>query len=150
MTELSSSTITKVDKKSLDNLKKDIKQNGATIILYHWNNCGHCRTFMPIWDRLKSMFRNSYNFHDIEFSKMQEAPAVFGKIHSFPTIRMYLTDGKINYEGSRDLNVISNYIKSNIPERKVSSQPKSEIKPKSEVKGKKIVKAKKEVKPKKK
>ena len=125
MTEKSSSTIEKVDKKSLDNLKSNIKKRGATIILYHWNNCGHCHRFMPIWDELKSMLKNAYNFHDIEYSKMQEAPAAFGNIQSFPTIRMYLTNGKINYEGNRDINSLSSFIKSNVPDLKSSSYSKA-------------------------
>ena len=128
MAEKTSSTIEKVDKKSLDKLQSNIKKNGATIILYHWSNCGHCHRFMPVWDQLKSMFRNSYNFHDIEYSKMQEAPSVFGNIHSFPTIRMYLTNGKINYEGNRDLNSLSSFIKSNVPDLKSSSHSKSSAK----------------------
>ena len=121
MAENKSSTITSVDKKSLDKIKSDIKENGATIILYHWNKCGHCISFMPVWDRLKSMLNDTYNFYDIEYSKMQEAPNVFGNIHSFPTIRMYLTDGKINYNGSRDLATLTNYIKTNLPATSKSS-----------------------------
>ena len=130
MTETSSSTITKVDKKSLDKLKSNIKKEGATIILYHWHNCGHCNRFMPVWEQLKSMLRNSYNFYDIEYSKMQEAPSVFGNIQSFPTIRMYLTNGKLNYDGSRDIDSMSKFIKSNIPEKSISKS-KSISKPKS-------------------
>lgn len=130
MVESTSSTITNVDKKSLDKLKSNIKKEGATIILYHWNNCGHCHRFMPIWDQLKSSLKNSYNFYDIEYSKMQEAPSIFGKINSFPTIRMYLTNGKLNYDGNRDVDSMSRFIKSHIPDKKSSSKPKSE-KPKS-------------------
>jgi len=131
MVESTSSTITKVDKKSLDKLKSNIKKEGATIILYHWHNCGHCHRFMPIWDELKTSLKNSYNFYDIEYSKMQEAPSVFGKINSFPTIRMYLTNGKLNYDGNRDVDSMSRFIKSHIPDKKSSSKPKSE-KPKTE------------------
>jgi thiol-disulfide isomerase/thioredoxin len=118
----SSSTITNVDKNSIDKLKSKIKKEGATIILYHWNSCGHCHRFMPDWNQLKSMYGNLYNFYDIEYSKMQEAPSTFGNIHSFPTIRMYLTNRKINYDGNRDISTLSNFIKSNVPPKKSLSQ----------------------------
>ena len=122
MSGSSSSTITNVDKKSLNKLQSEIKKDGATIILYHWNNCGHCHRFMPNWYELKSMLGNLYNFYDIEYSKMQEAPTVFGNIQSFPTIRMYLTNDKINYDGSRDIATLSKFIKSNVPPKKSLSQ----------------------------
>jgi len=146
MTEKTSSTIEKVDKKSLDKLQSNIKKNGATIILYHWSNCGHCHRFMPVWDQLKSIFRNVYNFYDIEYSKMQQAPEAFGNINSFPTIRMYLTNKKINYDGSRDLNTLSSFIKSNVPDLKSSSShskpktPEKSVKPEKPVKKAKAVK----------
>jgi len=47
------SEITKVDDKHIEELKKDLTKNGG-IVLYHWNNCGHCRNFMPTWDRITS------------------------------------------------------------------------------------------------
>ena len=55
---------------------------------------------------------------------MREAPNVFGNIQSFPTIRMYLTNGKINYDGNRDLETLSSFIKSNVPSKKSKSPSK--------------------------
>ena len=120
-----SSEIKKVDKVSLDKLKSNIKKNGSTIILYHWNRCGHCISFMPVWQQLKQMLADRYNFYDIELQTMQQAPYAFNSINSFPTIRMYLTNGKITYDGSRDLNSISSFIKEKIPPSPKSSSPKS-------------------------
>jgi hypothetical protein len=77
---------------------------------------------------------------------MQQAPEVFGNINSFPTIRMYLTNKKINYDGSRDLNTLSSFIKSNVPDLKSSSShskpktPEKSVKPEKPVKKAKAVK----------
>lgn len=125
----SSSTITKVDKNSLDNLKKEIKSNGGTIILYHWNRCGHCLNFMPIWEQLRNRLNDSYRFYDIELDVLQKAPLEFGNINSFPTIRMYSTNGKINYDGHRDISSLSSFIKENIPKTKSLSPSKPQEKP---------------------
>ena len=114
MAEKKTSTITIVDKNSLDKLKSDIKSNGGTIILYHWNRCGHCLSFMPVWQQLRNMLNDRYRFYDIELETLQKAPAEFGNINSFPTIRMYSTNGKINYDGNRDISSISSFIKENI------------------------------------
>jgi thioredoxin-like negative regulator of GroEL len=125
----SSSTITKVDKNTLDNLKKEIKSNGGTIILYHWNRCGHCLNFMPIWEQLRNRLNDSYRFYDIELDVLQKAPLEFGNINSFPTIRMYSTNGKINYDGHRDISSLSSFIKENIPKTKSLSPSKPISKP---------------------
>ena len=127
MAEKKTSTITNVDKSSLDKLKNDIKSNGGTIILYHWNRCGHCLSFMPVWQQLRNMLNDRYRFYDIELETLQKAPAEFGNINSFPTIRMYSTNGKINYDGNRDISSISSFIKENIP--KSLSLSKSQEKP---------------------
>lgn len=124
-----SSTITNVDKSSLDKLKSDIKNNGGTIILYHWNRCGHCLSFMPVWQQLRNTLNDRYRFYDIELETLQKAPTEFGNIHSFPTIRMYSTNGKINYDGNRDISSLSSFIKKNIPKSLSPSPSKSEKKP---------------------
>jgi len=138
MAEKKTSTITNVDKNSLDKLKSDIKSNGGTIILYHWNRCGHCLSFMPVWQQLRNMLNDRYRFYDIELETLQKAPAEFGNIHSFPTIRMYSTNGKINYDGNRDISSISSFIKENIP--KSLSLSKSQEKPLKTPVVKKVVK----------
>jgi hypothetical protein len=82
---------------------------------------------MPVWQQLRNMLNDRYRFYDIELETLQKAPAEFGNINSFPTIRMYSTNGKINYDGNRDISSISSFIKENIP--KSLSPPKSQEKP---------------------
>jgi hypothetical protein len=111
--------ITKVDDKHVKELKKDLTKNGG-IILYHWNSCGHCRNFMPVWDRVTSLLEN-YPSYKIEYDYMSQAPQYFGHINSFPRIIAYFNGHKYEYQGSRDHDSLSNFIQKTIPSSPSSS-----------------------------
>uniref|UniRef100_A0A6C0LG02 Thioredoxin domain-containing protein n=1 Tax=viral metagenome TaxID=1070528 RepID=A0A6C0LG02_9ZZZZ len=107
-----SEAITKVDNENLEKLKDKIRANGA-VILYHWNSCGHCNRLMPVWADLINRFADR-QFYQIELNYMQQAPHEFGRINSFPHITAYRDGEKINYNGSRDLESLSTFVKSNL------------------------------------
>jgi thiol-disulfide isomerase/thioredoxin len=118
-----SEDITKVDNQNIEKLKDKIRRNGA-IILYHWNNCGHCHRLMPIWDNLINRYADR-QFYQIEFNYMQKAPHEFGRINSFPHITAYKPNGeKTSYNGSRDIQSLSDFI-----ETKSEPLPLSKKKP---------------------
>lgn len=109
--------INKVDEKSLSTIKDDISSHGC-ILLYHWKDCGHCRSFMSTWDDLKEKYGNLKQFYEIELSTIRKAPEVFKSITGFPTIVAYVGDGskKIRFEKSRDINTVSEFIETNVPD----------------------------------
>ena len=130
--------IDKVDSKSLNKVIKDISSHGC-ILLYHWHDCGHCRSFMPVWDILKKKYGNIKQFYEIELSTIRQAPDVFKSITGFPTIVAYVGDGnkKIRFNDTRDETSVAQFIKSNVPDY---DKPKSKQK---KEKKEKIIKKKK-------
>ena len=109
--------INKVDSKSLNKVIDDISSHGC-ILLYHWKDCGHCRSFMPVWDILKEKYGNIKQFYEIELSTIRQAPEVFKSITGFPTIVAYVGKGsnKIRFQNSRDEETVSKFIKENVPD----------------------------------
>jgi thiol-disulfide isomerase/thioredoxin len=109
--------INKVDSKSLNTVMKDISSHGC-ILLYHWNDCGHCRNFMPTWDKLKEKYGNIKQFYEIELSTIRQAPDVFKSISGFPTIVAYVGNGsnKVRFQNSRDEKSVSQFIEANVPD----------------------------------
>ena len=134
------SEITKVDDKHVEELKKDLTRNGG-IVLYHWSSCGHCRNFMPTWDRVTGFMRN-YPSYKIEYDYMSQAPRYFGHITSFPRIVAYYNGQKHEYEGSRDPDSLSEFIKKTIPSSS-QKEPKAKKEPKVKKTAKKPKTAKK-------
>jgi thiol-disulfide isomerase/thioredoxin len=120
--------IEKVDSKSLNTVIKDISSHGC-ILLYHWKDCGHCRSFMPTWDSLKDKYGNSKQFYEIELSTIRQAPTVFKSITGFPTIVAYVGNGsdKVRFQNSRDEKTVSQFIEENVPDY---DKPKSTSKSK--------------------
>ena len=109
--------INKVDNKSLDTVMKDISSHGC-ILLYHWKDCGHCRSFMPTWDKLKEKYGNIKQFYEIELTTIRQAPNVFKSITGFPTIVAYVGNGsnKVRFQNSRDEKTVSQFIEENVPD----------------------------------
>lgn len=125
--------INKVDNKSLNTVMKDISSHGC-ILLYHWKDCGHCRNFMPTWDKLKDKYGNIKQFYEIELTTIRQAPDVFKSITGFPTIVAYVGNGsnKVRFQNSRDEKTVSQFIEENVPDYdKPKSESKSESKPKT-------------------
>jgi thiol-disulfide isomerase/thioredoxin len=110
--------IDKVDNKSLNTVIKDISSRGC-ILLYHWKDCGYCRSFMPIWDKLKEKYGNIKQFYEIELTTIRQAPDVFKSITGYPTIVAYVGNGssnKIRFHNSRDEKTVSQFIEENVPD----------------------------------
>jgi thiol-disulfide isomerase/thioredoxin len=110
--------IDKVDNKSLNTVIKDISSHGC-ILLYHWKDCGYCRSFMPIWDKLKEKYGNIKQFYEIELTTIRQAPNVFKSITGYPTIVAYIGNGssnKIRFQNSRDEKTVSQFIEENVPD----------------------------------
>ena len=109
--------IEKVDSKSLNKVINDISSHGC-ILLYHWKDCGHCRSFMPVWDILKKKYGDIKQFYEIELSTIRQAPEVFKSITGFPTIVAYVGEGsnKVRFQNSRDEETVSEFIEENVPD----------------------------------
>lgn len=111
--------ITNVDKQSLSVIKKDIASHGC-ILLYYWNQCGHCIHFKETWEKLKKTFGNKKQFYEIELSTIRQSPDEFKSITGFPTIVAFVGDGskKEYYSGSRDFQTLSSFITKTVPDYK--------------------------------
>ena len=72
--------------------KLEEKINNNAIVVYHWNNCGHCRDFMPLLyetlQRNKQLNDNS-NVFEIEYSNFNFIPNYLRNVSAFPYIVAY-------------------------------------------------------------
>ena len=91
--------------------------NGKAIIVYHWNNCGHCRAFMPILHQLLEDDRNlrdRSNLFEIEYSNFGFVPKAFTNVSAFPYIVAYENGRKIEeFEEQRTPEKIRSFITRN-------------------------------------
>lgn len=104
------------------------KDNDRVIIVYHWNNCGHCKSFMPIlYDLLKkeSELLNSANIFEVEYNDFKFLPKELTNISAFPSvISIEKGEKKDEFSDQRTPENLSKFIKSN---SSVSSKRKRKI-----------------------
>jgi thiol-disulfide isomerase/thioredoxin len=105
--------------------------NGKAIIVYHWNNCGHCRAFMPILHQLLEQDRNlrdRSNLFEIEYSNFGFVPKPFTNVSAFPYIVAYENGQKREeFEDQRTPEKLRSFItrnSSHMTPKKTATTPK--------------------------
>ena len=79
----------KVTSKITGGLLSKQKDNDRVIIVYHWNSCGHCRSFMPSFDNLMNEemdLMNKSNIFKVEYDNFRFLPDILRNVSAFPMI----------------------------------------------------------------
>jgi len=86
-----------------------------TLIWYWANWCGHCINMVPEWDKLiknKNLPVKIKKIQDTEIKNLKIKP-----IEGFPTIRLYIKNKEIEFNGNRTANDIIKFINDNIKQK---------------------------------
>jgi protein disulfide-isomerase A4 len=70
------------------------------IMLFKAEWCGHCKTFLPVWNKVKKQYKNKFNFIMYDSEKNKDIMKQWD-IKGFPTIMVKKDDIVIDYEGDR-------------------------------------------------
>jgi protein disulfide-isomerase-like protein len=105
-------------KKYLDlkKLESKLQMKGGSdkpsLVLFKADWCGHCNNFKPVWNNLKTNYKN-INYQEFDADKDKQVMKTF-KISGYPTL-MFKKGGKmIEYKGMRDKESILSFIESKI------------------------------------
>ncbi len=71
--------------------------------------CGHCKAFMPTWEKLQKEMGKKVNFVTYDSDANSEEIKKYG-IEGFPTIILQTHDKAVEYVGPRDENSIIEFI----------------------------------------
>jgi len=105
-------------------LKAALERSKTTpiIIKLHATWCGHCQTFAPEWNKLKTLVDAAkvgiYDIEDTPLSKLREATDLddFAKgllKGGYPTVRLVYKDKVTEYNGDRTATDLVEFIKKN-------------------------------------
>lgn len=73
----------------------------TNITLYHWNQCGHCVNFLPVWQKLGSKLdKMGIGHKDYEYTSNAEVIEQAG-INAFPTLVINKNGNEYEYRGER-------------------------------------------------
>lgn len=73
----------------------------TNITLYHWNQCGHCVNFLPVWKEIENKLDKMGIIHkDYEYTSNAKIIEKAG-INAFPTIVINKNGKEYHYKGDR-------------------------------------------------
>ena len=83
-----------------------------SLILFHANWCGHCKSFMPIWNEFKTQI-NTKKYNIVEIESQNPFTNRINVLQGYPTIFYIHNDKTIEYNESRDVNSLINFLNKN-------------------------------------
>ena len=96
-------------------IKNDVKPE---LILYYATWCGHSRTFLPEWEKLKRIVKSRAPYitlNDVRCEDGDEETCIQKGIKGYPTIILYLVDGtEKRYEDQRTADKLLEFIENNV------------------------------------
>jgi len=106
--------------KKFDNLLK----KGTVVSYYHWNLCGHCKAFAPLWKKIVQQYKDKILFANIELEGMKGMQETY-KVQGFPTILVYKNGRKKKeFTGERTAEKLDTFLKKyvlDVPKNKENS-----------------------------
>ena len=87
--------------------------NPASCTYYYMNNCGHCKTFTPEWDKFVKTYTGPVTLKKVEASEAGDDLEKYN-IQGFPTV-LFLDDAgnSKTYEGPRTSEGLNKFISEN-------------------------------------
>lgn len=84
------------------------------ITLYYADWCGHCKSFKPTWNALKSIFDKN-NIEHAEYMDGKDDKLIKeNNIEGFPTIHIQTNNKVYEYQGSREADAILHEVLPNL------------------------------------
>lgn len=109
-------------KEGFESTPEDLEDKIAgqkSAVLFHADWCGHCKKFIPQWDKLSSTWEEQGN--DVKLFKVECGKPSEKKEHSeimekynikgYPTIMIFNNGSATEYTGNRDISAISEHLK---------------------------------------
>jgi thiol-disulfide isomerase/thioredoxin len=95
--------------------KLTVGPNEVVVAFFKWKDCGHCKTFAPVWSKLYTALNGTKaNGKTVRMVVVDRDHPMTDKadISGFPTIRKYTTtDNYVEHEGPRDAASVTKFIK---------------------------------------
>ena len=80
------------------------------VILFYADWCGHCKTFKPIWEKLKGELKNNNNIEFEEYESDNKEIMNKFNINGYPTIKVIENNISSDYNGMRDMDSILTFL----------------------------------------
>lgn len=108
----------------IQDFKRDYKQKRC-IILVHWDACGHCQHFMPIW---RQFCQSNPLVQPVSLERSVMDQISLPPISGFPTILLKIGNNMRDYSGERTAEGLHNFLRQHVPVKETSPLSSSTLK----------------------
>lgn len=108
---VTSSCATKSNSKNAENFQQTAPMK--ELVLYYASWCGHCKTFMPIWDNFALQFADEsrgVRVRKVECNESTKEMCQSEGIQGFPTIVLYENGNKQAFPGATTLDALNKMV----------------------------------------
>lgn len=103
---------------SKEAFQKQIDKN-KTMCLYHWNYCGHCQSYMPVWEKITRIYPGI----KVELTTMKLLQPEY-QVSAFPVVAIYEKGVRTKeLVGARDEKNLLEFAKTNLGSIKSDKKP---------------------------
>lgn len=106
-----------VNSKITGGILTEQKDKDRVIVVYHWNSCGHCRSFMPMLYNLLNKEKDLLNMakiFEVEYDNFKFLPPELTNISAFPSVVSIQNGVKVDeFSEQRTPDKLREFIKSN-------------------------------------
>jgi len=86
-----------------------LKENKIELVNFYAPWCGHSKQFMPLFNKIKSHLKNRINVYSLNCDE-NVSQCNRHNIEGFPTLKLFVNDESIEYNGPRDFNGIIEFV----------------------------------------
>ena len=110
----------KYKKKYIDLKNKTINNqlgggNEKNIFLFKAEWCGHCKTFLPTWEKLEGEYKNNKKINFVTFdSEKNKVEQIMYNIKGYPSILIQTGNGTKEYQGNRSEESLRDFINTHL------------------------------------
>jgi len=106
-----------VNSKITGGILTEQKDKDRVIVVYHWNSCGHCRSFMPMLYNLLNKEKDLLNMakiFEVEYDNFKFLPPELTNVSAFPSVVSIQNGVKVDeFSEQRTPEKLREFIKSN-------------------------------------
>tara|TARA_B100000902_G_C27235463_1_gene877137 strand:+ start:177 stop:644 length:468 start_codon:yes stop_codon:yes gene_type:complete len=98
-------------------IEQETKETVADLYIFYTSWCPHCKTAMPVWNKLKENVKDvkgvQINYYEIDCDKDSTTAEKYN-VEGYPTIKLVYGDKVITYDAKPDIDTLKQFLNTSL------------------------------------